>query len=91
MSEYPAYEPTAPDAPKKPRKKPVRKARKAAAPKPAVKKRRKRRVLKAPKAGESPKEEVFLSDAVYKTIRTLVDLTASERSLVFSIVKGLTK
>jgi hypothetical protein len=55
----------------------------AAAPVP--KRRAKRRVAKP-----AAKEEVFLSPEVYKTIRTLVDLSASERGMVMAIVKGLT-
>ena len=72
--------------PKKPRQKPV-KTRSLAAPKP-VKKRRKKRAPNKPKP--LAKEDVFLSPEVYKTIRTLVDLSSSERGMVMAIVKGLT-
>jgi hypothetical protein len=75
-------------SPKKPRRKPTkRKAKIAAVPKPARRKRR--RVLTPLK--QKPKEEVLLSPEVYKTIRILVGLNASERSLVLAIVQGLTK
>jgi hypothetical protein len=92
MNELPMFEdpapPVEPKPPKKPRQKPVRKARKLAAPKPVPKKRRKKRAPNKPKV--PAKEEVFLSPEVYKTIRTLVDLSSSERNMVLSIVKGLT-
>lgn len=86
MFEDPAS-PVEPKPPKKPRQKPVRKSHKVASPKPVPKKRRK---VRAPKASPATKQEVFLSPEVYKTIRTLVDLSASERSAVLDIVKGLT-
>jgi hypothetical protein len=79
--------PVEPKPPKKPRQKPVRKARKLVAPKPVPKKRRKKR---APNKPAPTKEEVFLSPEVYKTIRTLVDLSSPERGMVMAIVKGLT-
>jgi hypothetical protein len=79
--------PTEP-APRKPRQRPTRKKR---VPKPAaVKLARKRRKPRSSKVVPAA-EEVFLSDAVYRTIRTLVDLTPSERGMVLAIVNGLTK
>lgn len=91
MFEDPAP-PVEPKPPKKPRQKPVRKVAKTAF---AVRKARgevskKRRKKRAPKASPATKQEVFLSPEVYKTIRTLVDLSASERDMVMVIVKGLT-
>ena len=84
--------PAEPKPPKKPRQKPVKKRTKREAKmtttKPVPKKRRKKRAPNKPKP--LVKEEVFLSPEVYKTIRTLVDLSSSERTMVLSIVKGLT-
>jgi hypothetical protein len=98
----PDFEPPAPmfEDPK-PAKKPRRKTTKkravhpTPAPKRIVKKRkvakRRGRPAGVPNKPKAAAQEVFLSDAVYKTIRTLVDLTAGERDMVFSIVRGLTK
>lgn len=83
--------PPAEPNPKKPRQKPMRR-KKVRAVEPASnafpKKRRKKRAPNKPKT--PVKEEVFLSPEVYKTIRTLVDLSSPERNMVLSIVKGLT-
>jgi hypothetical protein len=73
---------------------PAEKPPKKPKPRPTRQKLRGRPVKKAARRVSPPappKQEVFLSDAVYKTIRTLVDLNPSEREMVFSIVKGLTK
>ena len=83
----------APAPPKKPRQKPVRKRKAAPAGYPRTKAQKavvKRRKKRAPNKPTSAKEEVFLSPEVYKTIRTLVDLSSSERGMVMAIVKGLT-
>jgi hypothetical protein len=78
-------------APKpKPRKVGRRKTGRARKSQVAAVKRR-GRPAGVPNKPKAPAQEVFLSDAVYKTIRTLADLTAGERDMVFSIVRGLTK
>lgn len=87
----------APVPPKKPKPKPTRKrkVRKTqAAPVPKRRPRKARKTLRVDMKNSQfktlAKEEVFLSPEVYKTIRTLVDLSASERGMVMAIVKGLT-
>ena len=85
--------PPAEPNPKKPRQKPMKKRANRAAKMTEtkhVKKRRKKRARVKLPPTETKFPEVFLSPEVYKTIRTLVDLSSSERSMVLSIVKGLT-